>query len=188
MDYFHLDHRTRALMVEEIQGDISRDKLYRSKRLNGDGLAAWPKALIEAARVGTPRELREKMLPYFTAFFETHPYGGRRMPSEATTMLCYNEFNRFYMRAVCRLAINNSIRKVVIYRAKVVPNPAPESEAMRGKVRTAAGLLNHLRSNTFSADTKFGRLGLGSSGLSVRLPPKEPSEVSSDQVGSSAAE
>jgi hypothetical protein len=90
------------------------------------------------------------------------------MSSDAADMLAEGEFNRFYIRALCRRAIEDDIEVVIVHRAKVVENPRPESELKIGREIPARALLEDLRTN-IGGLTKFGIPEPGS-GLSVRLP------------------
>lgn len=92
-----------------------------------------------------------------------------RVPVTAADTLAEGEFNRFYIRGVCRRAINEGIAEVVIYRAKEVEQPRPESEARRGQHLPAEAVLNDLR-NSPGVDTALGLPSGPNSGLSVHLP------------------
>jgi hypothetical protein len=62
----------------------------------------------------------------------------RRVPVNAPETLAEGEFNRFYARGLCRRAIDDVIEDVIIYRAKAVTSPRPESEAKIGTAVNAA--------------------------------------------------
>ena len=167
MNFAHLTPATRDLMADEIETDITSGTLYVSHRLTKDGKAQWTDNLLEAAHHGTPRSLKESMA---NAFQESTP-DNKPMPRSAAKMLCYNEFNRYYMRAVCRQAQ----RHVVAYRAMEDDPRSLPSERAIGRKFSAQGLLVHLRSNSYIGDALHGRLGLGGSGLSVKFPPETES-------------
>ena len=90
-----------------------------------------------------------------------------RVPVTAPDTMAEGEFNRFYIRAVCRRAIETSNPTVAVYRARASDNPRPESEALVGKVFQAAELLRDL---TKSAGVEAA-LGMAkpNSGLSVAM-------------------
>ena len=164
MNFAHLTPATRELMVDEIKTDITSGTLYISHRLAKDGKAQWTDNLLEAARHGTPRSLKESMA---NSFQERTP-DNKPMPRSAAKMLCYNEFNRYYMRAVCRQAE----RHVVAYRAMEDDPRSLPSGRVIGREFSAQRLLSHLRSNSYIGDGLHGRLGLGGSGLSVKPSPE----------------
>ncbi|NLE28031.1 MAG: hypothetical protein GX625_22385 [Clostridiaceae bacterium] len=70
-----------------------------------------------------------------------------RVPHNAPEMLAEGEFNRFYIRGLCRDIIECGGTEVEIYRGKDVGNPRPESQAMIGKRLPADQLLQDLRAS-----------------------------------------
>jgi len=83
-------------------------------------------------------------------------------------VLTEGEFNRYYMRGLCKYAIDNNIGKLEVYRAKHVDNPRAESEMKIGERICANQLLNDLRVN--KTGTELGLPPGPNSGLSIRLP------------------
>jgi hypothetical protein len=79
------------------------------------------------------------------------------------------EFNLFYVRGLCRRALNESIPALVIYRAKEVCEPRPGSEEMIGSRIDPAATLDDLR-NANGAEPKLGFPPGPNSGLSAKLP------------------
>ena len=92
------------------------------------------------------------------------------MPVNAPDVLAEGEFNRFYMRGVCRRAIVESVSKLVVYRAKPVENPRPDSESKLGATVEPSALLADLRAN-IGIDTFLGLPAGPNSGLCVKLEP-----------------
>ena len=88
------------------------------------------------------------------------------MPRNAPLTLAEGEFNRFYIRALCKFAIYNN-KKIRVYRAKTVSNPRIESEEKIGQILDANCLLNDLRQNV-GIDTFLG-LPSVNSGLSIEI-------------------
>ncbi|RKG58962.1 hypothetical protein D7X30_15455 [Corallococcus sp. AB011P] len=78
------------------------------------------------------------------------------------------EFNRFYIRALCRRAEEDDIEHLVIYRAKAAESPRVESEMRIGQAMVPDRLLRDLRTN-IGVGTALG-LPQPNSGLSVHLP------------------
>jgi hypothetical protein len=64
----------------------------------------------------------------------------------AAETLAEGEFNRFYVRALCRRQMSGD-GQLVVHRAKQVQNPRPESEALIGTSPNAGKLLDDLRNN-----------------------------------------
>lgn len=166
----------RLLMVEELDLDISRNKLYQGKRLTTFGLQGWASALRIAFEAGNDTTL-ESWLSQPGRLETTEQYTrdgitrSRKVPVTAARTFAEGEFNRFYIRAVCRQAMNQRTGVVTAYRARYSENPRPESIAIEGRQFNAESVLMDLRENT-SVDGVNTALGMPSgpnSGMSVRL-------------------
>jgi hypothetical protein len=168
---FHHLTDARPHMLAEIDGDRASGRLYSSDRLSPTGVAAWPGHLRAAAETGTEQTLEVAVsIPGFFNEFDKMRVNSKKppkMPSNAARLLAQNEFNRFYIRAVCLLAADRKHDEVVIYRARHSDNPRPESEGRVNARLPAARLLIDLRVN-IGIDTALG-LPECYSGLSVRL-------------------
>jgi hypothetical protein len=170
--FTHLDAITRPLMLSEIDRDLTAGSLYISERLNSTGRAAYEALLKEAARshdeVWLAQQLRSGNC-FNQTFQRRKPTGGFtdvRMPSNAPEMLAEGEFGRFYMRGLCRRAIEENVAQMVIYRAKAVRDARPESEARIGANVSPEALLADLR-QSIGVDTALGVPAGPSSGLCV---------------------
>jgi len=168
----NLDARTRKLMLEEIDSDIANDALYLSPRLTDAGQRDYPSLLKTAAESHDDRWLAAE-LRRNSRIAQTEqrrkPKGGfteARVPVTAADTLAEGEFNRFYIRALCKRAGN---ARLIIYRAKQVDNPRPESIAKEGASMNAPSLLADLRSH-IGVDTALGLPPGPNSGLSAKLP------------------
>lgn len=146
-----LDQRTRALMVEEISTAQGSGQLYYSSRFTASGQQAWPTWLLAAAR-----EHDEHWLEYqieaagAMKHLETRakPKGGytlAHVPDTAAETLSDGQFNRFYIAAICRRAMEEGKASVRVYRAKQRGEPRPESVALEGSNRDATALLGEVR-------------------------------------------
>lgn len=174
MNFNELNERIRELMESELEFDLERQTLYLSRRLSESGQENYTEILRTAIKEGSPssfaEELREREC------FKTHeerkkPKGGVTManvPITAAETLAEGEFNRFYVRAVCRCALEDNVSEVTIYRAKEVRNPREESERMLGKKVAAETLLDDLRSNP-GVEPALGLPPGPNSGLSVKI-------------------
>ena len=171
----NLDDQTRKLMLEEIDSDITNRALYLSPRLTAVGERDYPGLLRTAAESHNDEwlaaELRRNGRIALTEQRQK-PKGGfteAKVPVTAADTLAEGEFNRFYIRGLCKRAIASGITNLVIYRAKQVATPRPDSDLKIGTKINAQALLNDLRSS-IGVDTAL-RLPPGpNSGLSVKLP------------------
>ncbi len=91
------------------------------------------------------------------------------IPENAPETIAEGAFNRYYIRALARRALEDRIPALVIYRAKPVAQPRPESEALVETTIDPAALLEDLRAHTADRPELGVPAGPGS-GLSVRLP------------------
>jgi hypothetical protein len=147
-----LDARTRSLMAEEISSAQKSGQLYYSKRFTQVGTDAWPTWLLGAAK-GFDEHWLAVQIEAANAMdrLETRskPKGGytvAHVPDTAAKTLAENQFNRFYIAAICRRAIEDGHPFVHVYRAKQSDSSRPESVALEGTARDAASLLADVRS------------------------------------------
>jgi len=171
----NLDSSTRSFMLDEIVHDIAAGNLYYSPRLSPVGRPLYPELLRNAVRSGTDDSLAAEL----RVSGRLNPTEERRKPKGGTTTaqvpvtapetLSEGEFNRFYARGLCLRALAEGIESLVVYRAKEVGSPRPESVALIGKSLPAKKLLDDLRTS-IGTDTALGLPPGPNSGLSVRLP------------------
>ena len=173
--YENLDDRTRQLMLEEMDYDIAHNQLHISPLLSGQGERDYPNLLREAIQSGSDETLAESLRVHrrlSRALPRRKPKGGYGIastPENAADMLAEGEFNRYYIRALARRALEDGIQELVVYRAKTVQSPRPESEALVETTLPAGDLLEDLRSHPGEPPTLGVPSGPNSS-LSVRLP------------------
>lgn len=87
-------------------------------------------------------------------------------PANAAEKIGATEFNRYYIRAICRRAQNHGENSVQVYRAKVSLSSRVASDEIEGTTRSAPAILMNLRSR-IGMDTESG-LGRVNSGITVR--------------------
>lgn len=173
----NLDERTRHFMLEELEYDLERNQLYIDPFLSGQGVHDYPQLLREAIANGDEitlaADLRERRRLERT-LNRRKPSGGYTIvtvPHTAAETIAESEFNRYYIRGLCRRAIAEGIPELVIYRAKPVENPRSRSEELIESTINPAALLEDLRSHVgVGEEPKLGVPGGPNSGLSVRLP------------------
>lgn len=138
--YENLDQTTHSLMAEEVQKAIDAGKLYLSNRLTEQGLKDWPHLLMSAAMAGDDvwlsKELTARDCIVKTEARRNRDDFGQKesvVPFTAADILAEGEFNRYYIKALCRRAAEAGVR-LVVYRGKDVLNPSPESEGKIGLI------------------------------------------------------
>lgn len=171
----NLDGRTRRLMIEELDRDISQSSLYISPYLSGQGVLDYPNLLRQAMITGTDVTLADslrRLRRLERSYNKRKPGGGysiATVPFNAAEILAESEFNRYYIRALARRAIEDGIPELVVIRAKAVSEPRAESEALVETGIDPQALLNDLRAHPGERPEMGVPAGPGS-GLSVRLP------------------
>lgn len=181
LQLFHLDERTRALMLEEVEYDLGRNQLYISPYLSGQGIHDYPMLLREAIQEGNEFTLAQSLGQYrriARTYHRRRPEGGYNIvtiPHNAAETVADSEFNRYYIRALCRRAIEDGIDELIVYRARPVRTPRPASEELVETTVNPAALLEDLRQHT-GEDTKLGIPGGYNSGISVRFADIAPVE------------
>lgn len=155
LSYSNLDADTRRLMLEEIDLDIAAGRLYLSGWLNLAGQSAFPGLLRRAAEDQDDEWLAGQLRD------------GDRLATgvEATAaqILAEGEFNRFYMRALCRRAIDEG-KKLEVYRVKPPEVPRASLPGRVGQMIEPKVLLSRLRAGGWSSS-----LLKPGAGLSVKL-------------------
>jgi hypothetical protein len=163
----------RQFMLEEMQHDIDQNDLYESPRLSPAGRTQYPRMLRDALASGTPevlaRSLGEPGLLNATETRQTKNGAvTAKVPVTAPETLAEGEFNRFYVRGVCRQALAAGHDKVEVYRAKQVTVARSESTAKIDTLVSAEKLLADIRAH-IGIDTALGIPAGPNSGLSIRL-------------------
>src|ERR1051325_6369383 len=151
--FHHLDERTRRLMLEEVEYDLAHNQLHISPFLSGQGQQDYANLLREAIRAGNDETLAQSVGSHRRinrSIPRRKPKGGFTVvatPVNAATVLAEGEFNRFYMRALARRAMEDGITDLVIYRAKSVNRPRVQSETLVETTVSAQALLDDLRAH-----------------------------------------
>jgi hypothetical protein len=171
-NFENLNERTRLAMISEVKNDIDKKTIYYSKRFTKYGRIKYLGLLLDAVKSGDEQTLANS-IKFNYCFVETEKREGKNgiitanIPKNANQVFAESEFNRFYIRALAKIAISTN-RGLKIYRAKKSENPRPESEKIIGKIVDPVNVLYDLRNN-IGVDTAFGLPSGPNSGLSVRL-------------------
>ncbi len=176
--YFeNLDERTRQLMLDEVEYDITYNQLHISPFLSGQGQRDYVNLLRAAVQSGNDETLAENLRAHrriLKTLPRRNPRSGGYLitaaPENAAQVLAESEFNRYYIRALARRAMEDGISELVIYRAKPVSNPRPESESRVETTLSPRDLLEDLRAHPGDEPPALGVPSGPNSGLSVRLP------------------
>jgi hypothetical protein len=170
----HLDEQTRGFMLEEVDDDVTSGHLYISPRLNARGVEEYPTLLCDAVREHADGWLANEISRrgLLNSHLERKVRGGGvtmvRVPVNAAETLAEGEFNRFYIRGLCRRAIAEGMAGVEVYRAKAVEQPRSSSQILLGTIFDPTALLNDLRSSQ-GVEPAHGLPSGPNSGLSVRF-------------------
>ncbi|MBZ6377100.1 hypothetical protein B5C34_06635 [Pacificimonas flava] len=151
LKYKDLTDEVRQYTLEEIALYEKNGILYESPRLTENGCGQWPDILKSAASDGTDENLARAILA--NGCLKTHmprkkPTGGHTMakvPVNAHETLAEDEFNWFYIRGLCRFALDNGTPHLVGYRARFSQNPRSSSEEAVGQHFDPANVLEDLR-------------------------------------------
>jgi hypothetical protein len=170
----HLDACTRRFMLAELQADVAAGLLYLSPQLSASGRAEYQHLLRTAFATGTEASLADDLrasdsveLPDRWQRSGQNDHDGAL--TAATALLAEREFHRFYIRGLCRRAMEQGVRTLVIYRAKPAEAVRANSETMVGVMITASSLLEDL-SRDFRTLPPHGLPQCRDPGLSVRFP------------------
>jgi hypothetical protein len=167
-----LDHLTRRYMLDELEADVARRDLYLSPYLTEAGRAEYVPALRAAIRGGDEASLADDLRRPGRVQTPGGWHAGaqaRGLPSTAPAALAEAEFHRYYVRGLCRRALADGIRTLVIHRAKEALPLRANADGMVGVHIDAASLLEDLRTTSGRRPPRVLH-GCPNPGMSVRLP------------------
>jgi len=173
----NLDDAARQAMRGEIEDDIEAGRLYLSSRLSAEGALDYPGLLLAAAESTDDDWLAGqlaqpgRMVAFELGRSKTGRQFRKRIPRDAPITLAEGEFNRYYLRGLCRVAQKAGEEELEIYRAKSVRISRPESRRLVGRLISAPDLLKDLRDHP-GVDTALGLPPGPNSGLSARRIPE----------------
>jgi hypothetical protein len=163
-------------MLSEVDSFVAQNRLYVSDRLSLVGKRDYLDLLRRAVRFEYDAWLAAELqrnCRLNPSYQRRNPKTGGSvtvtMPRDAHETMAEGEFNRFYLCGLSLRAIDDSIAHLIVYRAKQVTNPRPESTAREGTTIDPKALLADLRANV-GINTALGVPAGPNSGLSARLP------------------
>ena len=173
MNLKQLTPKTRKTMLAELDYAVKNNALYISDRLTPQGKNLYPEILKHHIETGNPETMEAALQGLFNLKEQYRKSTGaistRAMPKNAPQLLAEGEFNRFYMRALCLIALEEN-KQLKIYRARLSKKARPESEVLIGQPIDPKNLLNDLR--THIGSNTISGIGDINSGLSVEFVEK----------------
>jgi hypothetical protein len=173
--YEDLDNETRLFMLEEIEMDIRSDKVYRSSYLTQSGQGDFPDLVVAAAKSGNDDSLSTSLRGKFNRTTQRRKpkgtgYYTAAVPVNAAEVLAESEFNRYFVRGLCRRAMTAGVERLQVYRAKAVAQPRPESESKIGLLVLPDVVLTDVRkSQEYGVETALGIPPGPGSGITLRI-------------------
>ena len=172
-NFVNLDQTTRKFILEAIDEAERTGNIYYSTRFNQAGNQQWLPLLREAAQsfnehwLAFQLETKVLMKDFETARKPTGGYTTKHIPHTASETMADGQFNRFYILGLCKRARSEGITHLVVYRAKAVKDPRPESEALVGTSLSIDDIESQLKTKQASFKSPLVR---PNSGLTVKLP------------------
>ncbi len=172
LQYQNLDPTTRRYALAELDQDLASGAFHLSARLRPTAAGDYQRLLRDALRYYDDLWLEEHAADLLVESETRRTSSGAqvtaKVPQMAARMVAEGDFNRYYMRGVCLLAIEEERQVVEVYRARLSVEPRPESAELEGQRLPARAVLDWLR-GLQSDDPAVTPLGRPNSGLSVRL-------------------
>lgn len=139
----------RRLMVAELHWSLEQNNLYYSKHFAEPGYKEYPRLLENALWTGNPDTLEESL--NVPGYFQTGT------PKNAAQTFAWDEFNKYYMRAMCQVALLVPGCVLLVARGRYSSNPKPQSNLLIGRQKNPAKFLAGLRGvprvNPFGANS-----------------------------------
>jgi len=111
-------------MKAEVEWDIECDKLRYSKDLNHSGTREFSELLMRAVDVGDESslafDLKERQcIRVYDAISDGKNVSLVKVPENRCHELSKSEFNKFYLRGLCRQAVDEGLSKIVVFDESV---------------------------------------------------------------------
>lgn len=158
-----LSERIRPWMLREFEYDLAHNQLYFSPMLSNRGLRDYVRLLHDALLGGSMQTLAaqlrlQRRLQRTTRRIKPN---GESVVSNApltnADKLAESEFNRYYLRALCQLALADKVPFVIVSEAQAVINPQPDTTLALETAFSPQEFLDELRAES----GKVFKLGVG---------------------------
>lgn len=153
-NFENLTPNTREFMLKEFENDEKNGKVYVSRRIKNDPITikTYIRLLTEAFRNGTDSSLckeiqKNNIFNNYENYMKNGKLITKKIPSNAHEILGQGEFKRYYMRALCRQAIDGEHKSLIIYRARESKVDSEDAQFFIGKYINPEKLLNYLKIN-----------------------------------------
>jgi hypothetical protein len=160
----HLQHNIRRFMLQELLWSFEHKAVYLSKYLTEAGRARYPQLLAQALDSGSPNSLSDVL--------NSSGLWQDNAPRNSIATFAWDEFNKHYMRGLCRWIQEHPGYTAVVVRGRHSGSPRSSSDAKINQPREAAGLLQQLRHrpaiNPFGANSGL-TLTIRESGAAARV-------------------
>ncbi len=127
----------RRLMLEEFLWSLEHEKFYFSKYLTESEYEEYLRMLHEALAAGTPDRLEELL--------SAHGVFREDAPRKSIQTFAWDEFNKYYMRALCRWVHDHAGYELVVIRGRHSKNSRSSSNTLLRQTKKASSFLNGLR-------------------------------------------
>lgn len=157
--FLELDEATRAFMLEELDLDLAvHGQSYESKILTERGALDYLDLMRAAITLHDEVWLTDRLNEEQRVSVK---------PVDAAWRLSRTEFNRYYIRAICRRASAHGSNTVFPYRAFESKVQRVDSSEMQNRPHPAPRILANLRGKAASGDPESD-LGRVASGMTAR--------------------
>ena len=125
MQYFFpdFDENIRTIMYQELLDDIESNNFFKPSSML-DSVVNCYQTILKETFLNQNFEYLSKTLN--SCFFKTFTTTGRKVSSNIAQMVAFNDFNRYYSRALLVLALAEN-KSLLVYRAKQSLNERVES-------------------------------------------------------------
>ncbi len=170
--YQNLTRKIRRSMLKEVEYDIDRGSLHLSSFFNPAGKIKYPEILKSVALTGDETALAHELITQccFREYDDEHPTEDgslSKISCDACLAFAEDEFRRFYLRALCNIAIAEG-RTIEIYSEQENEDLCPESQDLIGLTVDPYQLLQDMRKHIAFCTALWIAEG-PASGLSVRI-------------------
>jgi hypothetical protein len=145
----HLQHNIRRFTLQELLWSFEHKAVYLSKYLTEAGRARYPQLLAQALDSGSPNSLSDVL--------GSPGVWQDKAPRNSIATFAWDEFNKYYMRGLCRWIQDHPGYQAVVVRGRHSGAPRSSSDTRINQRREAAGLLQQLRhrpaTNPFGANS-----------------------------------